>query len=271
MSAYFRFVLRYRVAVGAIFLALTALSLMSVSRAIVASSLNKLFFGENPAYAAYLERQREFGTEEVNIFAFESPRLLEEEQQAQLRRVLDRIEQVDNIGRVYSVLDAQKIEAKDGTLYVSNYSEEASEDPSRIPELIMALREDSLAGGLVISDSSRHCNNIGCHQRKRNPAGPGNRRLGRCARSSCRGSRRGALSGGNSISHSNYGTKRGGEAVFGWPRGRVRPPQVAPLRLSLRRQNVVHIDYGASRRPMALRISGRSLFSPTMSGIIDKI
>jgi len=155
MSAYFRFVLRHRLMVGAIFVALTALSLMSVSRAIVASSMDKLFFGESPIYAAYLERMKEFGTEEVNIFAFESPRLLEEEQQARLRRVLDRIEGMNDIGRVYSILDAQKLEGKDGTLYVSNYADEAIENPSRIPDLILALREDSLAGGLVISTDGR--------------------------------------------------------------------------------------------------------------------
>ncbi|UCD57713.1 MAG: hypothetical protein JSV16_00985, partial [Candidatus Hydrogenedentota bacterium] len=155
MSAYFRFVLRHRLTVGAIFVALTVLSLMSVSRAVVASSMKKLFFGESPAYASYLERLKEFGTEEVTIFAFECPNMLEEEQQTRLRRVLDRIERMDNIGRVYSILDAQRLEGKDGTLYVSNYADEASDDPSRIPDLILALREDSLAGGLVISTDGR--------------------------------------------------------------------------------------------------------------------
>jgi predicted RND superfamily exporter protein len=40
-------------------------------------------------------------------------------------------------------------------LYVSSYADEASEDPSRIPDLILALRDDSLAGGLVISADGR--------------------------------------------------------------------------------------------------------------------
>jgi predicted RND superfamily exporter protein len=130
--------------------------MMSYSRAIVASSMDKLFFGESPIYSAYLDRIREFGTEEVNIFAFESPSILEEEQQAQLRRVLDRIEEMDDIGRVYSVLDAQRIEGKDGTLYISNYADEAIEHPSAIPDLIKALREDTLAGGLVISSDGQN-------------------------------------------------------------------------------------------------------------------
>jgi predicted RND superfamily exporter protein len=152
MRAYFRFVLHHRILVGVVFITLTALSLYSVSRAVVASSMNKLFFGESPAYAEYLERLGEFGTEEVNIFAFESPDLLYEEQQARLRRVVERIEGMDNIGRVYSVLDAQRIEGRDGTLYVSNYADDASEDPSRIPELIAALRADPLVGGIVVSN-----------------------------------------------------------------------------------------------------------------------
>jgi len=123
MSAYFRFVLRHRLLVAAIFVALTALSLLSVSRAVVASSINKLFFGESPGYTDYLDRQREFGTEEVNVFAFESPNVLEEDKQAQLRRALERIELMDCVGRVISVLDAQRIEGKDGTLYISNYAD----------------------------------------------------------------------------------------------------------------------------------------------------
>ena len=155
MSAYFRFVLRHRIIVAAIFAALTALALASVSRAVIASSMNKLFFGESPAYATYLERMREFGTEEVNIFAFESHDVLERGQQERLRRVLDRIEEVDDLGRVHSIMDAQRLEGRDGTLYITNYADEASEDPSRIPDLILALREDSLAGGLVISSDGR--------------------------------------------------------------------------------------------------------------------
>ncbi|GAB4349669.1 MAG: MMPL family transporter [Candidatus Abyssubacteria bacterium] len=155
MSAYFRFVLRHRLVVVTIFAAVTALSLVSLSRGVVASSLNKLFFGEHPAYEAYLERLREFGTEEVNIFAFESSELLGEEEQARLRRVLDRIETIDDIGRVYSILDAQRIRGEDGTLYVSKYADEAIEDPEQIPVLLAALQDDSLAGGLVISSDGK--------------------------------------------------------------------------------------------------------------------
>lgn len=155
IKIYFHFVLRHRLAIGAILVGLTALSLMSISRAVVASSMNKLFFGENPAYGAYLERQKEFGTEEVNIFAFEAPNLLEEERQARLRRVVDRLEGMEDIGRVFSIFDAQRLEGEDGTLRVERYAAEALEDPSRIPELTVALRDDPLAGGLVISTDGR--------------------------------------------------------------------------------------------------------------------
>jgi predicted RND superfamily exporter protein len=151
MTAYFRFILRHRFIVGIVFLALTVLSLLSISRAVVASSINKLFFGESPAYAAYLERLKEFGTEEVNIFAFETPDMLAGEQQARLRRVVERVEQIDAISRVFSVLDTQRLEGRDGTLYISYYAEDALEDPSRIPELTAALKDDELAGGTIIS------------------------------------------------------------------------------------------------------------------------
>ena len=50
MQAYFRFVLKHRIVVLLICLLLTVLALASLSRAIIASSLPKLFFGEDPEY-----------------------------------------------------------------------------------------------------------------------------------------------------------------------------------------------------------------------------
>ncbi len=84
VAAYFRFVLRHRALVVLGIAAITASALWSASHAIIASSLEKMFFGDSPAYARYVERVGEFGTEEVNVFAFDEPDPLAPEPLARL-------------------------------------------------------------------------------------------------------------------------------------------------------------------------------------------
>ena len=60
MTAYFRFVLRHRLAVALLCLVVTALAGLALSRAVVASSVKKMFFGDSPRYAAYQARARRF-------------------------------------------------------------------------------------------------------------------------------------------------------------------------------------------------------------------
>lgn len=151
MTAYFRFVLRHRLLVSLLLLSVTVLSLFSARRAVVASSLEKMFFGESPAYTEYVERVHLFGTEEVNVFAFETPELLSAEQLEQLERITERLEALEEVDRAYSVLDVQHITSDGSTIQVNTYAEEALADPSQRPGLIAALIDDPLAAGLVVS------------------------------------------------------------------------------------------------------------------------
>ena len=70
MAAYIRFLLRHRALVlivcGAVTVAAAAIILV---RANLGTSLGKLFLGETPAYYEYLERIREFASDEVVILA----------------------------------------------------------------------------------------------------------------------------------------------------------------------------------------------------------
>jgi uncharacterized protein len=155
MTAYFRFVLGHRPLVVAGIVAVTALAAWSASRGVMASSLDKLFFGESPEYTRYIERQEQFGTEEINIFAFDAPDLLQPQQLEQLRRIVERIAAIDDVGRVYSVLDARTVEGDGGTLRMVDYAGAAEADPGAIPELIRSLVEDPLVSGVVVSRDGR--------------------------------------------------------------------------------------------------------------------
>ncbi len=155
VAAYFRFVLRHRALVVLGIAAITASALWSASHAIIASSLEKMFFGDSPAYARYVERVGEFGTEEVNVFAFDEPDPLAPEPLARLQRLADRLEELDDIDRVVSLLDAQDVDGDGETIRVSRYADDVRERPGDRVPILEALRSDVFARGLVVSTDGR--------------------------------------------------------------------------------------------------------------------
>ena len=156
MAAYFRFVLKHRLLVTLMIGALTALAAWSLSHAVLASSLQKMFFGESPAYDAYVERVHRFGTEEINVFAFETEGLLSGDELDRLERVTERLEGLPEVERAFSVLDTQRVEGDGTTLLVESYADAARDDPSRVEALLAEIEADPLAGGLVLSNDRRH-------------------------------------------------------------------------------------------------------------------
>ncbi|RJP16107.1 MAG: hypothetical protein C4520_19015 [Candidatus Abyssobacteria bacterium SURF_5] len=155
MKSCFRFVLHHRSAVLIFCAFLSLLSLFAISHAVIATSIGKLFLGESPAYKEYLKKADLFGSDEILIIGIDSADLLYPERQERLRSALERIEEIPIVDRVESVLSAQNMRLEDDTLVVSRYADEAALDPKRIPELISELKEDSLAGGLIVSESGR--------------------------------------------------------------------------------------------------------------------
>ncbi len=156
MKAYFRFIISHRLLVVLVVAGITALAGWSASRGVVASSLAKLFFGESPAFSRYQDRIREYGTEEVNVFAFRSPELLGKEQQASLRQAVDEIQDFSIVARVISLFDAQQIHVDhEETLKINRFAREALDNPARRKELAEALRKDRLVGGTVVSKDGK--------------------------------------------------------------------------------------------------------------------
>ena len=150
MEAYVRAVLRARWLVLALVAAITLAALASMSRAVVASSVGKLFLGESPAYKQYLERAGEFGSDELLIVGFDAPSVLDAETRDRLRAAADGVAALPDVAHVESVLDVQHIVGDGESLRVASYEEEAR---SGVPAagLHSELAHDPLVGGLLLS------------------------------------------------------------------------------------------------------------------------
>ncbi len=159
MRAYFRFVLGHRVTVLILCLVVTAASGVCLTDAVIATSIKKMFFGDRPQYARYLERMRKFANDEVFIIAYEDDDPLAPASLARLARAIARTERMPDVARTDSLLNAQRIWAEGGaTLHVERYAKlarEAKSDAER-QALLAALRKDDQLRDLLISADGRH-------------------------------------------------------------------------------------------------------------------
>lgn len=150
LGRYIRFVLRNRLAVVLVTLGVTALSLYSISHGVVASSVEKLFLGDSPAYRAYLDRVEVFGNDEILVVGFEDPSVLEPAAQERLRAAIERIEALPMVARVESVLSIQRILSDGGFIDVRRLADEPTDTPEEVAALWEALQAEPFASGLVV-------------------------------------------------------------------------------------------------------------------------
>ncbi len=141
MRAYFRFVLRHRALVVITCLAVTALAGWSLSRYTMASSLGELILGDHPAYHRYVERVKQFGSDEHLIVAFETPNLSSPDVLGPLQQIVLRLEAMEQVARVDSVLSAMQLQNAVG-----------GSSPTGIETLV----SNPLARDVVISADGRH-------------------------------------------------------------------------------------------------------------------
>ena len=141
MRAYFKFVLRHRMLVVITCLVITALAGWSMSRATMSSSLGELVLGDHPAYHRYVERVKQFGSDEHLIVAFEEPNLSSPEVLGALQEVVLRLQAMDEIARVDSVLGAMQLQNAVGGAMPSGFE---------------TLASNPLARDVVISADGRH-------------------------------------------------------------------------------------------------------------------
>ena len=155
MRRYFEFVLSHRLLVCLVLVLVTVIASASLSRAVLGSTLQRLFFGDSPDYQAYIEKAQQFGNDEVFFVGIEDPDPLREESLDTLERAIERMEADVDIARVTSVVSAQRIGAVDGEIEVQSYGQAARERPETRGELFAELRDDPLAGGLIVSEDGK--------------------------------------------------------------------------------------------------------------------
>ncbi len=156
MRAYFQFVLRHRLLVAGACLALTALSAASLSRAVVSTSLEGLFFGQAPEYRRYRERIKDFASDDVLIFGYADPAPLSRASLDRLEAVVRRIERLPDAAHVESLLSAQRLWAEGETLRVESYARTARRPGAGGPSLLAELLADRQVRGTLVSDDGKH-------------------------------------------------------------------------------------------------------------------
>lgn len=150
MRRYLTFLLAHRYAALAVIALISILAGYNASRGVIASSVIKLFFGENPEYLAYRELANEFGGNDVMVVAFEDETLLTPEGVARLTRIVDRIQGLDDIAAADSLLLASRIDVEGDDLVIEPYLEavDTATAGARIAE---ALRADPLVADVFYS------------------------------------------------------------------------------------------------------------------------
>lgn len=155
MKRWFVWVLGHRALVLTLTVLITIAAGWSTSRAVVASSVGKLFLGESPAYHHWLEVGKTFANDEVIVFGWDEPAPLGAASLKRLEAASELIEAHPEVHRVDSVLTAQRMESDGGTLRVERFVDLAREEPERAPALLQEMLDDPLIGGLLVGRTGK--------------------------------------------------------------------------------------------------------------------
>ncbi len=149
LARYVDWVLRHRVAVLVACALLTAGSIAVVSRAVIASSMLELFFGENPDYDAYRALADQFGDAEQLAVVYTDAELLTAAGIRRLQRIGAALEEIEEVERVDSLLTSERLRSADDALEVERWGEllVSSDDDALRAELIA----DPLVTGLLLA------------------------------------------------------------------------------------------------------------------------
>ena len=156
MRRYFEWILGRKRAVLLFIGLLSALSMVGLSRAVIASSVGDLFFGDAPQYLEYLDLIEEFGSDEVIAIAYEEPDPFAAESLGKLERIRAALEAHPEIARTTSLLDLERIQDLEGTLHVDRYAELARADPGKRKRFQEEIMADPLLASRAFSASGQH-------------------------------------------------------------------------------------------------------------------
>ncbi|MHC5040489.1 MAG: hypothetical protein ACYTHM_24525, partial [Planctomycetota bacterium] len=150
MNSWFRFILRHRWLVLVTCFVLTALAFLPISRAVLYTDIDHMFFEGSPEFARYAERVQQFAPDVFLVVAYEEPAPLSMENLDRLERIHERLTSRPNIARVESVLSAFSLQRLQG------YAALARRNPGEAEVLLEELAEDPVLGGLLVSKDSKH-------------------------------------------------------------------------------------------------------------------
>ena len=151
MTRWFSWVLRHRALVLTLTALITVAAGWSTSRAVIASSVGKLFLGESPEFQHWQDVGRTFANDEVIVLGWEEPEPLSAAALDRLAAASALIEAEADVHRVDSLLTAQRMESDGGALRVESFVDLAREDPARAPALLREMIDDPVIGGLLVS------------------------------------------------------------------------------------------------------------------------
>lgn len=156
MRTYIKLVIRFRLLILAMLFCITLGAGYVISHGVFATSVAKLFLGNDPEYYKYQDRVSRFASDEVLIMAFEEENLLSVEHLNRLTRVVESIFNIEDVAHVESILKAQFVVVEGDTLHVRKYTEQALEHPDKAGELLEKLRTDEQYSGLFVSENGKH-------------------------------------------------------------------------------------------------------------------
>ena len=156
MRRWFQWVLGHRALLLTLTVLVTAVAGWSASRAVVASSVGKLFLGESPAYHHWQEVGRTFANDEVVVLGWSDPEPLSVASLDRLDRATSLIEAEAEVLRADSLATAQRMQNDGGVLRVESWSELARADDADSAALLVDMRADPLLGGLLLSRDGQH-------------------------------------------------------------------------------------------------------------------
>ena len=157
MKRYIALIIRHRIIVLAVALAISLLSGFIASKGTYSSSIPKLIFGENhKGYKEYKKRIIEFTNDEMIIFIYKDNNIFSEKSIARLEKVVEKIQENPEVRRVDSLLNAQHTYSKEDTLYIEKYVDQARNQPENIDRILKNITTDSMYKKLIVSEDGEH-------------------------------------------------------------------------------------------------------------------
>lgn len=150
-SRHINVVIRFRFFVIGLCLVITLLCGYLVSQSVIATSLTKLFFGDNPAFQTYQQLSREFSSDIIVIIGFHEPAMFDESKRNALRAAAEEISQLPDVRHVDGIHSAERIRGTFNALEIEKYFILLDDEALSVEQVKHELRQDKIYSGSLLS------------------------------------------------------------------------------------------------------------------------